>query len=62
MICSECKNEMRVTGFKNVISGADSPDKTTELHCVQTLVCGNPNCTRHGIAETVSHALKFEEE
>lgn len=62
MKCPECENEMRVAGYKNVICGADSPNTPTELKCVQTLVCVNPNCSRRGDKHTLSHALNFEEE
>lgn len=62
MKCTGCGNEMRVIGYKNVISGADSPETQTELRCVQTLVCANPNCGKHGHTQTLSHALNFEEE
>lgn len=62
MNCVECKNELKVIGFKNVISGSQSPDTPTELRCVQTLVCANPSCARYGTKSTVSHNLNFEEE
>lgn len=62
MKCKECGNELKVTGYKNVISGADSPETQTELRCVQTLVCANPQCEKHGYALTLSHSLNFEEE
>lgn len=62
MKCTECGNELKVIGYKNVISGADSPETQTELRCVQTLVCANPQCSKHEKALTLSHALNFEEE
>lgn len=62
MKCTECGNELKVIGYKNVISGADSPETQTELRCVQTLVCANTQCAKHGHALILSHALNFEEE
>lgn len=61
MFCTECQNELKVIGYKNVISGADSADEKTELYCVQTLECKNPNCKNCGEKVILTHPLNFVE-